>query len=55
MAQSPRSITRTLPNGETVTIHIRYVRPFTQTVPVQFCFLFTAGISHSCDEWGCWP
>lgn len=54
MALSPRSITRTLPNGETITIGIRYVRPFSQRVTVRFCFLHTAGIDHACDDFGCW-
>jgi hypothetical protein len=49
MAYSPRYIDT--PNGR---IWIRYLRPFRQVVPVQFCFLYTSGISHDCDEWGCW-
>lgn len=50
MAHSPRYIDTDLGR-----IRITYVRPFTAVVPVRFCFLTKTGISHSCDEWGCWP
>lgn len=53
MAYSPPYRDVITPEGVT-RVHIRYVRPFTQTVRVRFCWLYEAGIEHVCDEMGCW-
>jgi hypothetical protein len=54
MAYSPRHMDVLTESG-VVRVSIRYVRPFRQVVPVEFCWLFKAGIEHACDEFGCWP
>ena len=54
MAQSPRRIDVTLTDGTVVRVHIRYVRPFRQFVPIEYCWADRAGIEHDCDELGCW-
>lgn len=55
VAYTPPYIDVTMPDGSTVRVPVRVVRPFRQLVPVEFCWLYRAGIEHSCDEMRCWP
>lgn len=53
MAAAPRHIDVLTPVGVT-RVPVTYTHRFRQIVRVRFCWLYEAGITHNCEEMGCW-